>query len=97
MARKKTVDVKKKSPEIPLEKTYSPKLETPEKTMQYVFNVLGINQREVARITGISPYKLNDMVHGRRPMDDALLQFLGWERTITYRRIDIDVKKADAA
>ena len=45
--------------------------------------------------------KLNDMVKGRRPLDDSLLKVLGWERITIYKKIRDGrmpkIKKAAAA
>ena len=63
-----------------------PQHATPERALQYWVDVVGMRQTEICRAAGISPPKLNDMLHGRRPFDDQLLDWLGFERVVIYRR-----------
>lgn len=60
--------------------------ETPEAALAYWLDVIGMQQKQICREIGIAPQKLNDMMHGRRPFDDQLLDWLGFERVTIYRR-----------
>ena len=64
-----------------------PEFTSPEQALRYVLEVLQIRQSNLARTAGITPMKLNDMVKGRRPLDDSLLKVLGWERITIYKKI----------
>lgn len=44
------------------------------------------SQVEVARKIGISPQYLHDVLNERRGPGDKILEYLGIERVITYRR-----------
>jgi transcriptional regulator with XRE-family HTH domain len=43
-------------------------------------------QRELAGVLGISPQYLNDILSGHREPGPKLLEGLGLERIVTYRR-----------
>lgn len=45
-----------------------------------------MTQRELADELGISPGFLGDIVRGRRPASDPVVDALGLERVVTYRR-----------
>ena len=64
-----------------------PEFSSPEQALRYVLEVLQIRQSNLARTAGITPMKLNDMIRGRRPLDDSLLKVLGWERITIYKKI----------
>lgn len=63
-----------------------PQHDTPEAALAYWVNVVGMPQTHIARAAGIHAPKLNDMLHGRRPFDDQLLDWLGFERVVIIRR-----------
>jgi len=74
-----TVEDQKKRRQRPLHAS-------PERALQYWVDVVGMKQTDICRAAGIRPPKLNDMLHGRRPFDDQLLDWLGFERVVIYRR-----------
>lgn len=46
----------------------------------------GGNQAEMARKMGISPQYLNDVLNEKRGVGDKILEYLGLEKVVTYRR-----------
>jgi transcriptional regulator with XRE-family HTH domain len=49
-------------------------------------------QQGLAKELGLSPQFLSDIVTGRRPPSIKLLEALGLERVVTYRRINARAK-----
>ena len=45
-----------------------------------------LSQRELAQVLAISPQFLSDILRGNRQPGDAVLNYLGLERRITYVR-----------
>lgn len=45
------------------------------------------SQRALARLIGVSPTLLNDILLSKREPSGKVLEFLGYERVITYRRL----------
>ena len=45
------------------------------------------SQRALARLIGVSPSFLNDILLGKREPVGKVLEFLGYERVVTYRRL----------
>jgi hypothetical protein len=45
------------------------------------------SQADLARLAGVSPQHINDVLHHRRNMRDPLLNWLGYERVTIFRRL----------
>lgn len=86
MPKKKSADEKKT---IVLDPAHLSRFDSPENTLRYLIDVLKIEKNDISKITGLSYFKLTEILAGRRPMEDELLTFLGWERVVTYRRIQV--------
>lgn len=42
-------------------------------------------QSDLAAQIGISPQYLSEIINGRRPPNDKVIDFLGWEKLVIYR------------
>lgn len=45
-----------------------------------------ITQKELAARIGVSPQMVNDMLHRNRSLNQKMLDYLGIERVVIYRR-----------